>query len=57
LAHQDASKVRRVIRELREAPGDPGRHQELDQLQERVRKLSAQVDELEARLKAKPAGN
>ena len=57
LAHQDAAKVRRVIRELHEAPGDPGRHQELDQLHERVRKLSAQVDELEARMKAKPAGN
>lgn len=57
LAHQDASKVRRVMRELREAASDPGHHQELDQLQERVRKLSAQVDELEARMKAKPAGN
>ncbi len=54
LAHQDASKVRRVLRDLRAAGTEASRPQELDQLQERLRKLSAKVDELEARSKSKP---
>jgi HEAT repeat protein len=54
LPRQDAAKVRRALRELREAAGEAGRPQELDQLQERLRKLSSRVDELEARQRAQP---
>jgi tetrahydromethanopterin S-methyltransferase subunit G len=53
LPEQDASRVRRVLRELAAAANDAARADELEQIQERLRKLSAKVEELEARLKAK----
>jgi len=52
LARQDASRVRRVLRELRSAPAAAARAEELEQLQERLRKLSAKLEELEARSRA-----
>jgi aminopeptidase N len=53
LPDQDASRVRRVLRELGAAANEAARADELEQIQERLRKLSAKVEELEARLKAK----
>jgi aminopeptidase N len=53
LPHQDASRVRRVLRELQASGGESARAEELDQLHERLRKLSAKVEDLEARVKAK----
>jgi aminopeptidase N len=53
LPAQDASRVRRVLRELAAAGNESVRADELDQIHERLRKLSSQVEELEARLKAK----
>jgi aminopeptidase N len=53
LPRQDASRVRRVVRELAASGSEAARADELDQLQERLRKLAAKVDDLEARLKAK----
>ena len=49
---QDASRVRRVLRELRAAPDAGARAEELEQIQERLRKLSARLEELEARSRA-----
>lgn len=49
LARQDQVKVLRVLRALRSQPEQPARSQELDQLQERVRKLALEVEELKAR--------
>jgi aminopeptidase N len=53
LPRQDASRVRRVLRDLGAKAGDAARAEELDQLHERLRKLSAKVEDLEARVKAK----
>jgi HEAT repeat protein len=53
LARQDQVKVLRVLRRLHLLEQEPARSQELDQLQERVRKLALQVDELTARAEAK----
>jgi aminopeptidase N len=53
LAHQDASRVRRVLRELGAGATENARADELDQIQERLRKLSHKLEELEARTKAK----
>ncbi|HEU4582353.1 MAG TPA: M1 family aminopeptidase [Polyangiaceae bacterium] len=55
LARQDQVKVLRVLRGLRNLDQEPARSQELDQLQERVRKLALEVDELKARAEGKPA--
>lgn len=55
LSRQDAAKVRRVIRDLRDRAGEAHRPRELDELQERVRTLSTRVEELEARLKSSDA--
>jgi aminopeptidase N len=49
LARQDAARVRRVLRDLATAAGDGARAEELEQLHERLRKLAARVEELEAR--------
>ncbi len=53
LPRQDGSRVRRVLKDLRASASDAARAEELDQLQERLRKLSAKVDDLEARVRAK----
>lgn len=53
LPQQDASRVRRVLRELQGTGGDSARAEELDQLHERLRKLSAKVEDLEARVRAR----
>lgn len=53
LPAQDASRVRRVLRELAAATTESARADELEQIHERLRKLSAKLEELEARLKAK----
>jgi aminopeptidase N len=53
LPRQDASRVRRLLRELGASAGQAARADELDQVHERLRKLAAKVDELEARLKSK----
>lgn len=50
LAHQDAVRVRRLLRELAASGGERARQEELERLSERVRKLAAQVDALQARL-------
>jgi chorismate mutase len=55
LPAQDASRVRRVLRELAAAGNEGARADELEQIQERLRKLSAKLEELEARLKARNA--
>jgi aminopeptidase N len=52
LARQDASRVRRMLRELQAAEPERARAEELDQIQERLRKLSAKLEELEARQKS-----
>lgn len=57
LSRQDAAKVRRVIRDLREKAGEASHPRELEELQERVRKLSAKLEELEERLKSSDARN
>lgn len=54
LPSQDAARVRRVVRDLTGTGGDKARSEELEQLQERLRKLAARVEELEARVKPKP---
>jgi aminopeptidase N len=54
LPRQDAARVRRVLRDLAATPGEAARADELDQLHERLRKLAAKVDDLEARLQSKP---
>jgi aminopeptidase N len=56
LARQDQVKVLRVLRGLRTPEQEPARSQELDQLQERVRKLGLEVEELKARAEAGAAG-
>jgi aminopeptidase N len=53
LPAQDASRVRRVLRELAAAGNAAARAEELELIHERLRKLSGKVEELEARLKAK----
>jgi len=53
LARQDQVKVLRVLRSLHNLEREPARSQELDQLQERVRKLALELDELKARCEAK----
>jgi len=53
LSRQDQVRVLRVLRGLRNLEHEPARSQELDLLQERVRKLSHEVDELKARADAK----
>jgi HEAT repeat protein len=53
LPAQDASRVRRVLRELAAAGNEATRAEELEQLHERLRKLSARLEELEGRLKAR----
>jgi aminopeptidase N len=53
LSRQDQVRVLRVLRALRNPEQEPARAQELDQLQERVRKLAQEVDELKARAEAK----
>ncbi len=53
LARQDQVKVLRVLRGLRTPAAEPERSQELDQLQERVRKLALEVEELKARSEAR----
>jgi HEAT repeat protein len=53
LPRQDAARVRRVLRDLGATAGESARAEELDQLHERMRKLSAKVDDLEARLRSK----
>jgi HEAT repeat protein len=53
LSAQDAARVRRILRDLT-GGGDRARTEELDQLHERLRKLAARVEELEARTKPKP---
>lgn len=53
LARQDQVQVLRVLRSMHLLEQEPARSQELDQLQERVRKLALQVDELQARAEAK----
>lgn len=53
LPAQDGSRVRRVLRELGAAASEAARADDLEQIHERLRKLGAKVDELEARLKAK----
>jgi len=55
LSPQDGARVRRVLRELAASGGESARAEELEQLHERLRKLSARVEELEARSKSKPA--
>jgi aminopeptidase N len=55
LPRQDQVKVLRVLRGLHNLEREPARSQELDQLQERVRKLALELDELKARFEAKPA--
>jgi aminopeptidase N len=55
LPRQDASRVRRVLRELAASAGEAARADELEQLHERLRKLAAKVDDLEARSRAKPS--
>ncbi len=55
LPRQDEVKVLRALASLREAVADPARQREFEQLTDRVRKLSAKLDEVEARLSAKPA--
>jgi hypothetical protein len=52
LAPQDASRVRRMLRELRAAAPEKARAEELEQIQERLRKLSVKLEELEARAKS-----
>jgi aminopeptidase N len=52
LAPQDAARVRRVLRELAASAGEGARAEELEQLHERLRKLAARVEELEARTRA-----
>jgi HEAT repeat protein len=54
LARQDAARVRRVLRELSASASAAPRADELEQLQERLRKLSARVEELEARAARAP---
>jgi HEAT repeat protein len=54
LSSQDAARVRRVLRDLTGSGGDKARGEELEQLHERLRKLAARVEELEARTKPKP---
>jgi aminopeptidase N len=54
LARQDQVKVLRILRGLRNQPEQPARSQALDQLQERVRKLGLEVEELKARAEAQP---
>lgn len=57
LAQQDGSRVRRVLRELASGASASARSEELDLIHERLRKLSAKLEELDARAKAKtPAG-
>ncbi|HTV17441.1 MAG TPA: M1 family aminopeptidase, partial [Polyangiaceae bacterium] len=53
LPGQDASRVRRLLRELGAAANEAARADEVEQIHERLRKLSAKVEELEGRLKAK----
>lgn len=54
LSSQDAARVRRILRDLTGSGGDKARSEELEQLNERLRKLAARVEELEARTKPKP---
>jgi HEAT repeat protein len=54
LARQDQVKVLRILRGLRNQPEEPARSQALEQLQERVRKLGLEVEELKARAEAPP---
>jgi aminopeptidase N len=54
LARQDQVKVLRVLQALRASGDDAARAQELEKLDERMRKLVRQVDELEARVDNKP---
>jgi len=53
LARQDQVKVLRVLQALRTSGDDAARAQELEKLEERLRKLARQVDELEARVDSK----
>jgi aminopeptidase N len=54
LARQDQVKVLRILRGLHNQPEEPARSQALDQLQERVRKLGLEVEELKARAEPQP---
>jgi aminopeptidase N len=56
LPAQDASRVRRVLRDIRGVGGESARSRELEQLEERVRKLTGKVEELEARSRGKTPG-
>jgi aminopeptidase N len=49
LARQDAARVRRVLRRLSASASEGAHANELEQLHERLRKLAARVEELEAR--------
>jgi aminopeptidase N len=55
LSTQDAARVRRVMRELAAAGSEAARAEELEQLNERLRKLVARVEQLEARVESKHA--
>jgi HEAT repeat protein len=53
LARQDAVRVLRVLRELAESPAERATLESIERLEERVRKLSAQLDSLQARFEAR----
>ena len=53
LPRQEASRVRRVLRGIAASADGAARANEFEQLHERVRKLAAKVDDLEARAKAR----
>lgn len=53
LARQDAVRVLRVLRELGESPPERAAIEGIERLEERVRKLSAQLESLQARFEAR----
>jgi HEAT repeat protein len=55
LSTQDAARVRRVLRELAATASEAARAEELELLNERLRKLVARVEQLEARVESKNA--